>query len=329
MSEAEDIKILSEEEHKELFMAWLKDPAKYKYALLDHQKAVELATDASGGFAQPEELRNEAVSLANEINIARILCGVTASMTGAYRAAVTDEFSASWVGETDVRGVTATGTFSSQNPTFGEVYAKGVVTEWALDDMVDSANWLVRATESTFAVTETKAFISGTGANQPSGMLLNAPTTQPDNARARDTYQETAIGAAGSITAQSLAALQASLPDEYLGQPQNCAWLMHPDVYAEVRELDSSLRAPTRDGAISTFFDMNCFVSKQMPAPGVASNSVAVGNFSDGYQFLERFPGTRYTRDSVSTIGKINFYARRRIGGGVLNNRAIRFGVLS
>ena len=330
MSEVQNMETKS---YRELFQAWMADPKQYKGRLLAKQyevtgKQVDL-TDAQGGFAQPEELRNLAQNVANKVNHARILAGVTPSPSSKYRAALADEFGATWVGETDTRTESSTGQFRTQNPTFGEVTALAVATEWALDDMVQGDEWLIQGLESEFAGLETKAFISGTGTNQPSGMLLNNPTADPDSSRDTNTYQSANIGAAGSITAESLAGLLTSLPDEYLAAPQACAWLMHPDVYAEVRELDTSLRAPTRDGAISTFMDLNCFISGEMPAPGAGSFSVAVGNFADGYIFVERAPGMRITRDAVTDVGKVRFYGRRVVGGQVLNNRAIRFGALA
>jgi HK97 family phage major capsid protein len=323
-------------EHKQLFENWVRSPTAYKERLEEFEnryfegKQVDLGTGAAGAFAQPLEVRNRAQQIADNVNTARMLSPVVMANSMDYRAALIDDGTgASWVGETDARTVSATGAFRGQVPTFGELVARPAITEWALDDLVDSTEWLLMTTESQFALIETKAFISGTGVNQPSGMLLNAPLATADSTRDVNTYQFTAVGAAGSISLASLGGLQMSLPDYVLAQPQNAAWLMHPLIWAEILGLDAYISPATRNGAIATFMGMNVFISAQMPAPGVGSFSLAVGDFAQGYILLERFPGTRYTNDNVTDKGKINIYSRRRIGGQVLNNRAIRFGQLS
>lgn len=324
--------------HRDIYLKWVQKPsqyAEYLSALERHYfslsgKQVDMGTGAAGGFAQPEQLRAEAALIADEVNLARILCGATPVESGNYRGALIDDGTgAAWAGETDARSEETTGAFRSQPMPSGELYAYPKITEWALDDMVDSDAWLLRAIESKFAFSEVAAWINGTGVNQPQGMLANAPNTDSDAARDPETYQEIAIGALNSITAETLGQLQGSLPDEFLAAPQNCAWLMHPGVWRDVRELDPASRAPTRNGAIATFMDMNVFITSQLPIPAAGTNSIAVGNFQQGYMLTERWPGTRITRNDVTDVGKVGIYARRRVGGNVWNNRAIRFGALS
>jgi HK97 family phage major capsid protein len=51
---------------------------------------------------------------------------------------------------------------------------------------------------------------------------------------------------------------------------------------------------------------------------------VAFGNFRRGYLLIDR-TDVRITRDDITSIGFVKFYVRRREGGIVLNNDAIKF----
>ena len=51
---------------------------------------------------------------------------------------------------------------------------------------------------------------------------------------------------------------------------------------------------------------------------------VAFGDFRRAYLLTQRV-GLRITRDNVTNVGFVRFYIRRREGGIVLNNDALKF----
>lgn len=51
---------------------------------------------------------------------------------------------------------------------------------------------------------------------------------------------------------------------------------------------------------------------------------MAFGDFRRAYVLVDRV-GLRITRDNVTKVGHIRFYVRRREGGIVLNNDAVKF----
>jgi HK97 family phage major capsid protein len=57
---------------------------------------------------------------------------------------------------------------------------------------------------------------------------------------------------------------------------------------------------------------------------GSAKFPVAFGDFRRGYVLVDRV-GLRITRDNVTNVGFVRFYIRRREGGIVLNNDAIKW----
>ena len=63
---------------------------------------------------------------------------------------------------------------------------------------------------------------------------------------------------------------------------------------------------------------------EQMDDIGSAKYPVAFGDFRRGYVLADRV-GIRITRDNVTNIGFVKFYVRRREGGIVLDNHAIKF----
>ena len=63
---------------------------------------------------------------------------------------------------------------------------------------------------------------------------------------------------------------------------------------------------------------------EQMATIANNAHPIAYGNFRRGYVIADRV-GMRITRDSVTNIGHVRFYVRRREGGIVLNNNAIKF----
>jgi HK97 family phage major capsid protein len=60
-------------------------------------------------------------------------------------------------------------------------------------------------------------------------------------------------------------------------------------------------------------------------APDIAADSlsIAFGNFGVGYTIIER-NGVTVLRDPFTVKGRVQFYARRRVGGGVTNFDAIK-----
>ena len=51
---------------------------------------------------------------------------------------------------------------------------------------------------------------------------------------------------------------------------------------------------------------------------------VAFGDFSRAYVIADRV-GLRITRDNVTNVGYVRFYIRKRTGGIVLNNNAVKW----
>lgn len=60
-----------------------------------------------------------------------------------------------------------------------------------------------------------------------------------------------------------------------------------------------------------------------MPAIAADALPIAFGNFQRGYLINDRM-GTRILRDPYTNKPFVNFYATKRVGGGLLDPNAIR-----
>jgi len=60
-----------------------------------------------------------------------------------------------------------------------------------------------------------------------------------------------------------------------------------------------------------------------MPNPAAGSKSVAFGDFRRAYTVAER-PELRILRDPYSAKPHVLFYATKRVGGGVVDTRAVK-----
>ena len=64
-------------------------------------------------------------------------------------------------------------------------------------------------------------------------------------------------------------------------------------------------------------------VSEDMPDLDIESLSIAFGDFRAAYTVVER-PDLRVLRDPFSAKPHVLFYATKRVGGGVVDPRAIK-----
>jgi HK97 family phage major capsid protein len=178
-------------------------------------------------------------------------------------------------------------------------------------------------------VLEGDAVIRGNGTNRPTGMLNTAPTTAPDAfppTRAAAAYQYIASGAASTIAADPLITLLYTVNAEYRS---NGVWVMNSATLGEVRKLKASgtgeyLFAPGLAGTPDLLLGYPVRIWEQMDDIAANTHPIAFGNFQRAYVLVDRV-GLRITRDNVTNPGHVRFYVRRREGGIVLNNDAVKF----
>lgn len=333
------------DEYKEIFHDWVRNKGNsplHEQKLQEQQrkmaeaKDVTVGSNAGGGFAVPEEIAREIERLELLFSPVRRLVKVVRAGTSDYKELVNIRGATSgWVGESGTRSATSTPQLREVVPTFGELYAYPQASEWSLDDIFfDVDAWLAEEVAQEFAVQEGSAVISGDGSSKPTGMTNTTPVTTADFAsplRAAAAYQYIASDTAQSpvdpgIVADTLLDLIYTLNSAYR---TGATWVMNSVTTGEVRKLKDGNNqyfwAPgLQAGQPNMLLGYPVETWEQMDDIGANNFPIAFGNFRRGYLLADRV-GLRVTRDAVTNVGFIRFYVRRREGGIVLNNDAIKF----
>ena len=331
--------------HLKAFDAWFRDPRNQEKAaeLQMHAKAVQTTTDAAGGYAVPEIISTRIGEKVQDISPMRGLVRVQTVGTSDYKELIDVNGEATgWVGETGTRTETGTPALAQVVPTMGTLYAYPKATEESLDDMFFNVeDWLVRKVSTGFAKAEGTAFISGNGTNKPTGILDGTPVNIVDDGvspeRTFGILQYLPTGAAGAFSNGPLDSpigygqsdifvdIEMALKPEYR---QNGTYIMNKSTLAVVRKMKDAdgNYVWSRSLILGQPSTINGYPVIEMPdMPDIAADSlsIAFGDFMEGYLAVDRI-GLRMTVDNITTPGYIKYYIRRRQGGILYNDDAIK-----
>lgn len=294
-------------------------------------KAATIATPAKGGLAVPREIDDVIGRVLAAVSPIRAIAQVVEVGSANYRRLFTTSGVVSgWVAETAARPETETPDFAEIAPPMGELYANPAASQAMLDDAsFDVENWLGEEIGREFARAEGVAFVSGDGVNKPRGFLTGPVAATGDAARAFGTLQFITSGAAGAFAASNpqdrLIDLVHALASPYR---QGAVWVMNSATLARIRKFKTS------DGAFiwqpglgpdqpQTLLGYRVVEVDAMPDVAADSLSIGFGNFQAGYLIAQRAE-TTVLKDPYSNKPYVHFYATRRVGGAVLDSRAIK-----
>ena len=332
-----------QDEYKSAFVEWVRSrgqapQAEAKMHELQRkameQKDVTIGTGAAGGFAVPEEIAREIGRLELLFSPVRSLVKVVTAGSSDYKELVSIRGTTSgWVGETTTRTATATSQLRERTPTHGELYAYPQASEWSLDDVFFNVeDWIAEEVAQEFAVQEGDAVIRGNASNKPTGMINTAPAvtadfaSPPRSAEAYEAVESDLTPGAQGIVADNLIDLVYRLNSAYR---MRGVFVFNSLTTAAIRKLQDDngqyLWAPgLQAGQPDRLLGYPTATWEQMDDIGSNKYPVAFGDFRRGYVLADRV-GIRITRDNVTNIGFVKFYVRRREGGIVLDNHAIKF----
>lgn len=330
----------AKDEYKATFLDWVRNKGNsplHEQKLQDMaRKDVTIGSSAGGGFAVPEEIAREIERLELKFSPVRRLVKVVQAGSSDYKEIVNIRGATSgWVGESGSRTATATSQLREVKPTFGELYAYPQASEWSLDDIFFNVEqWIAEEVAQDFAVKEGSAVISGDGSSKPTGMLNTTPVTTDDFAsplRAAAAYEyvpslTTSSPAVAEILPDAMIDLIYTLNSMYR---MGATFVMNSNTTGAVRKLKDTtgqyLWQPSlQAGQPNMLLGYPVETWEQMQDVGTNNFPVAFGNFRRGYVLADRV-GLRITRDDVTNVGFVRFYVRRREGGIVLNNDAIKW----
>lgn len=289
--------------------------------------AMSVGSDSAGGYLAPTEWDRMVHRAQLIVSPMRRLAKVITTGVGAYSTVWSDNvWGSGWVGETAARPSTATPTLSSLEFASGEIYANAAITQRLLDDSeLDLETWLSTELGDEFTKQEGIAFISGNGTLKPRGLLTYVTGGASDGTHPGGNLTVVNTAAIGTITLDDLIGFAYSLSAPYR---QGASWLMASTTAAYLAKLKDGegnylWRESTVAGQPATLLGYPVEIDEAMPAVGNDALPIAFGNFTQGYVINDRF-GTRILRDPYTNKPYVQFYATKRVGGGIEDPNAIR-----
>lgn len=287
------------------------------------QKTLSVGVNADGGFAVPEVMHNQIVEKLFESNPLRALAGVYSTSGKDLEFLIENsEVGAGWVGEVDARDETATAKLDSVVIPVHEMYAEPRATRQLLEDNAFGLEaWLTAQVSAKFGRMEASAFMNGTGAGAPKGILAYEGTTLAHNV-----VKAIETSVSGNIAGDDIYSVIYDLDAGYLA---GASWLVNRATLAAISKLKDAngnyLWQPALvAGQPSTLAGYAVHQGEDLEALA-AGNSVALfGDFSKAYAIVDRPGSMVMIRDEITDKRFVKFYTRTRVGGGLIRGEALR-----
>jgi HK97 family phage major capsid protein len=309
-------------EHKEAFCNYLRRGVEEGLPILE-KKALSASSDADGGFLVTNAMGDSMVQKIFESSPLRQIAGST-TISSDTLDLIEDagDIAAAWsASEAASVSESTTTTISKKSIALYELVAQPKATQRLIDDSsVDIEAWLVGKLVEKFSRLENTAFISGDGSGKPKGILAYSAGTDWGY------IEQITSGSNANITTDGLIKTYYSLKEDFA---RNATFLMNRGSLQQVRLLRESTTGQylwqpgLAAGAPDTLLGVPVKMAADMPAPATNSLSVAVGDFSRGYQIVDR-AGVRVLRDPFTEKPFVKFYTTKRVGGDVVNFDAIK-----
>jgi HK97 family phage major capsid protein len=298
----------------------------------DERKAMSAGSDPDGGYLLPHSTVGRMVSKIYEQSVMRQIASVQTISTDKIEGLVdNNEADAGWVAELGTRSDTSTPQVGKWEIQAHEMYAMPKISQKLIDDAaMDVEGWLAGKVADKFARVEGTAFCSGTGVGQPRGLFTYTTAATGDDTRAWGQFEHVVSGANGDFTttkADPLQDLIGAFKPQYL---QNASFLMTRGVRTKIRKLkeatsDKYLWEPAlQAGQPDRLLGYATRVDQYVPALATNSLSLALGDFKEAYQIVDRM-GVRTLRDPYTAKPYVVFYSTKRTGGGAVNFEAVKF----
>ena len=298
-------------------------------------KAVSLGVAADGGHGLPEEISRSIDKLI--LRMSDVLNEIKMVQVGSsdYKELISyNPRGATWVAETGTRSTTNTPNIRQITPTWGELYAYMEATQWSLEDIFFNVEtWLQENAAEDFMKALDAAVWSGDGSNKPTGMINTTPVTTADTdspLRAATAYQyiPTNTNSPQSINFDDVYDLLYSLNRGY--RP-NAKFGANTTTHGALRKLKDNdgqyLWQPSNQaGEPARLAGFPLFTFEDMADATTADGFyLGFGDWRKAYTLCYRTQLAITIDNNITTPGYVKYYIRRRFGGIVANNDALKF----
>jgi HK97 family phage major capsid protein len=311
-------------EYKEAFSQYVRKGIVSPILAPDHHmegKSLSVQSDPDGGYLVSPAMSSRINTVIFETSPIRQLATVETISTDSLDIMDdVNEATAGWTSETGTVSETNTPQIGKRNIPVHELYAQPKATQKVIDDAErDVEAWLSGKIAEIFARKQNTAFVSGTGAGQPRGILTYTAGTSWGQ------IQQVNSGTSGVVTGDGLIALFYALKEDY---SRNATFLMNRTVVQAVRQIKETTnqyiwQPGLQAGQPATLLGVPVMMASDMPTAAADSLSVAVGDFKRAYTVVDRI-GMRTLRDPFTDKPFVKFYTTTRVGGDVTNFEAIK-----
>ena len=269
----------------------------------------------SNGFAITPDMKNIISSnMMSNSPIRKLSRVVNVSRDSVDVAVYKNDISAVWGDDRTV--APETDAFERKTIKVCELTAQPKITQKMIDDdAIDHESWIAELLSDILLEKEDNAFLHGDGNNKPVGILSYQNATG-------DNSIET-INGGSEISFEKLLQLQASLDGKY-ERADETAFITSKRTLAKIRSIkDDNGHYIWTPGALlgkdDCIFGTPIFATSAMED----DNCVIYGNLKKGYQIVDR-SDIKIQRDPYSSKPFVVFFATKRVGGDVIDPRAIK-----
>jgi HK97 family phage major capsid protein len=286
-------------------------------------KAFSIADDTLGGyFVLPEIVQNEIIRTSILYSPVRELARIQKTQANSVEIRVRKgTITAQWVSETGTRTESLGQSYGKVSIPTHEMYAYVIFSRQQLDDeYFDLESDLQNDIAEQFGVTEGAGFVTGDGNGKPQGFLANLSTNV-----------QAAAGAA-AITYADLVKVFHKLKPAYRNSP-NCKWVFNQNTLSAIRQIvDGQQRPilmPMAESGLSaanpnTILGKPYVEATDMPDIATTKRTVAVGDFTKGYRFVDRLSvATLRLEELLALTGQVGIIMYKRVGGQVVLDEAM------
>ena len=270
----------------------------------EEYRALNIGTDAAGGFLVPTDFERRIVDILSEENVMRSLATVITSSSDRQIPVVASHGQAYWTAEE--------GSYTESDDTFAQkllsAHKLTVLMKISEELLQDSAFDLETYTAREFArragVKEEDAFVAGDGTGKPRGVILDAQTG-------------VTAASATAIAADELIDLFHGLKRPYRAR---ATWLMNDSTVKAIRKLKDTTneylwQPGLQAGQPDRILGRPVLASAAMPAIGTGAASIIFADFS--YYWIADRQGRVLQRlnELYSATGHVGFRAYQRVDG--------------
>lgn len=292
-------------------------------------KALNTAVNAEGGYLVDPQTAEMIQGVLHGASSLRAIANVVNVEATSFDVLVdTTDVGAGWASETASATETDTPQIERISIPLHELSALPKASQRLLDDTAfDIEGWLAGRIADKFARAEAAAFISGDGADKPTGFLDHMAVAEASWSWGNLGYVIT--GTDGDFDAvnpaDAIVDLVYSLGARYRA---NASFVMNSKTAGAVRKMkDADGRFLWSDGLAAgepaRLMGYPVLIAEDMPDIASDAMAIAFGDFGAGYTIAER-PELRVLRDPFSAKPHVLFYATKRVGGDVSDFAAIK-----